>query len=89
MNLIDFKKSYDFGHEWSIRILTIKRWTLLQLALSWSDYAMWPFIQIKSGTGYGLSILFWAYKFGLDLDIISRTWERSWMDDSETVTEET
>ena len=74
MKLINFKHREDFGHDWYLQVLTIKNWSLLQVSVSWNDYPGWPYIQIKSGTGSTLSILFWAYKFGLDVDILSRTW---------------
>jgi hypothetical protein len=96
MNLIKFNKRKflikynhreDFGHEWYVQILNIKRWSLFQLSVSWNDYPSWPYLQIKSGSGDVLSILFWAYKFGFDIDFISRTW--SWdhleeLDEDET-----
>ena len=75
MKLINFKHREDFGHDWYLQVLTIKNWSLLQVSVSWNDYPGWPYIQIKSGTGSTLSILFWAYKFGLDVDILSRTWK--------------
>ena len=74
MKLINFKHREDFGHDWYVQVLTIKNWSVLQVSVSWNDYPGWPYIQIKSGTGSTLSILFWAYKFGLDVDILSRTW---------------
>ena len=74
MKLINFKHREDFGHDWYVQVLTIKNSSLLQVSVSWNDYPGWPYIQIKSGTGSTLSILFWAYKFGLDVDILSRTW---------------
>ena len=74
MKLINLKHREDFGHDWYVQVLTIKNWSLLQVSVSWNDYPGWPYIQIKSGTGSTLSILFWAYKFGLDVDILSRTW---------------
>ena len=74
MNLIKFKHRYDFGHEWYIQILNIKRWSLLQASVSWNDYPSWPYIQITFGSNGLLGILFWAYKFGFDIDFISRTW---------------
>ena len=75
MKLINFKHREDFGHDWYVQVLTIKNWSVLQVSVSWNDYPGWPYIQIKSGTGSTLSILFWAYKFGLDVDILSRTWK--------------
>ena len=82
MTLFQFKHREDFGHDWYVQILNIKNWSLLQLSVSWNDYPGWPYIQIKSGTGSTLSLLFWAYKFGLDVDILSRTWK--WYYEQET-----
>ena len=74
MNLINFKHREDFGHEWYVQVLNIKGWSLLQASVSWTEFPGWPYIQIKSGSGSTLSILFWAYKFGFDIGIIERTW---------------
>lgn len=74
MNLINFKHREDFGHEWYVQVLNAKGWSLLQASVSWNDYPSWPYIQIKSGSGSTLSILFWAYKFGFDIGILERTW---------------
>ena len=82
MKLINFKHREDFGHDWYVQVLTIKNWSLLQVSVSWNDYPGWPYIQIKSGSGSTFSLLFWAYKFGLDVDILSRTWK--WYYEKET-----
>ena len=74
MKLINFRHREDFGHEWYVQILNVKNWSLLQASVSWNDYPGWPFIQIKSGTGTTLSIMFWVYKFSFDVGIIERTW---------------
>ena len=74
MNIIKFKHRIDFGHEWYVQVLNIKSWSLLQASVSWNDYPSWPYIQIKSGSGSTLSILFWAYKSGFDIGILERTW---------------
>ena len=74
MNIIKFKHRIDFGHEWYVQVLNIKSWSLLQASVSWNDYPSWPYIQIKSGSGSTLSILFWAYKIGFDIVILERTW---------------
>jgi hypothetical protein len=84
MNLIQFKHRYDFGHEYYVQILNtgkhfpkfLKDKSLFQFSVSWNDYTSWPYIQITSGSGTALGILFWAYKFGFDIDVLSRTW--SW-----------
>jgi hypothetical protein len=89
MNLIQLKHRYDFGHEYYVQILNIKRRSLLQVSVSWNDSASWPYIQITSGSGTLLGILFWAYKFGFDVDIISRTWNWDYLKDVKDLEEVT
>lgn len=74
MKLISFKKRKEYGTELYVQILHNRHWSLLQASVSWNEYAGWPYIQIKSGTGTLLSIMFWAYKFGFDIGVIERTW---------------
>ena len=74
MNLINFKHREDFGHELYVQVLNVKDWSLLQASVSWNDYPSWPYVQIKSGSGSTLSIMFWVYKLGFDIDLLSRTW---------------
>jgi len=74
MNILKFVYKEDFGHEWYAQLLNVKNWSLLQVSVSWNDHPSWPYIQIKSGSGSTLSILFWAYKFGFDIGILERTW---------------
>jgi len=78
--LIKYNHREDFGHEWYVQILNIKRWSLFQLSVSWNDYPSWPYFQIKSGSGDVLSILFWAYKFGFDVDFMGRTWNWDYLE---------
>jgi hypothetical protein len=81
MNLIKFKHRYDFGHDWYVQIVNIKRLSLLQISISWSDYSSWPYLQVKSGTGDVLDILFWVHKFGIDITLIGRTWRWDHIDE--------
>ncbi len=74
MNIISVKHRYDFGHDWYVQVLHTKRWALFQVSVSWNDYPSYPYIQITSGSNGLLGILFWAYKFGFDIDLLSRTW---------------
>jgi len=74
MKLISFKHQEDFGHDWYVQILHTKQWALFQASVSWNDYAAWPYLQIKSGNGSLLNIMFWAYRFGFDAGVIERTW---------------
>ena len=75
MKLIKLNHRYDFGHDWYVQLLFTKRWALFQGSVSWNDFPGWPYIQIKSGTGSVLSIMFWAYKLGFDIGILERTWD--------------
>jgi len=75
MKLINFKYRYDFGHDWYVQIFTIKGWSLLQVSVSWNDYPSWPYAHLSVGSNGMLSILFWVFKFGMDIDILSRTWK--------------
>jgi hypothetical protein len=95
MNLIKFKHRYDFGHEVYVQILNsgqhapkwLKNRSALQISVSWNEQASWPYLQITSGSNSLLGILFWAYKFGFDIDVLSRTWNWDYMkevDEKET-----
>ena len=74
MSLIKFTHKRDYGHDWYVQLLNVRGWSLLQASVSWNDYPSWPYIQIKSGSGSTISLIFWAYKFGFDFGIIERTW---------------
>lgn len=81
MKLFRYNHRYDFGHDWYIQVLNVKDWSLFQFSISWNDCPTWPYIQVKSGYGSTLSFSFWVYKFGIDIDILSRTWRWDYMDD--------
>jgi hypothetical protein len=83
MSLIQLRHRYDFGHEVYIQIVNVKRWSLLQVSVSWNDHPSLPYLQITSGSNGLLGILFWAYKFGFDVDLFSRTWNWNYMKESE------
>jgi hypothetical protein len=81
MKLISFKRREDYGTELYVQVLHNKRWALLQASVSWNDYAGWPYIQIKSGTGTLLSIMFWVYRFGFDIGVCEHTWNFEYLKD--------
>lgn len=83
MNLINLKYREDFGHEWYVQILNIKGWSLLQGSVSWNDFPGMPYLQITFGSNGFFSILFWIYKFGIDIDIFSRTWKWDYLKELE------
>lgn len=91
MSLIKFNYRYDFGHDWYVQIVNtgrhfpkfFKNYSVLQISVSWNDFPGWPYIQIASGSNGILSFLFWGYKFGLSIDILSRTWNFEYLEDLE------
>lgn len=74
MRLFDFRHRLDWGHDFNFGFLKTRRYSLLQISISWSEYAGWPYLQLQFGNGKLFGILFWAYKFGFDLDFIGNTW---------------
>jgi len=74
VKLITLKHHEDYGHNWYVQVLHTKQWALFQCSVSWMDFPSWPYLQIKSGTGSTLSILFWAYRFGIDVGFLEHTW---------------
>lgn len=90
-DLIKFTKRVDFGTEWYVQFISLNGWALFQASVSWNDYASWPYLQIKSGTGSLLNVIFWVYRFGIDFGFVERTWSWGYLEDedsSETVTED-
>ena len=79
MSIINFKRREDYGTDWYVQILNVRNWSVLQVSVSWNEYPSWPYLQIKSGSGTMISILFWTYKFGFDIDIFGRTWNWDYM----------
>jgi len=65
---------YDFGHEIYFQILNFNRWSLIQASFSYNDFPGCPYLQVTSGGNGLLSIIFWVWKIGADVDICSRTW---------------
>jgi len=74
MKLLQLKHRNDFGDDYYLQFLTGKKWTLLQTSVSWNDFPGWPYVQVTMGSNGLFGIMFWVYKLGFDLDILSRTW---------------
>jgi hypothetical protein len=90
MKLFHFYKTEDFGTDYSFQLFTIKpktyKWSLLQVSISWNDYAGFPYLQIISGGNGLLTIFFWVYRFGMDVSVLSRTWERNYRENEDETT---
>jgi hypothetical protein len=94
MSFLRIKRRNDFGPEIYFQIINFgrhwprpfKRRSVLQVSLSWNDAPGFPYIQITSGNTGLLGIMLWIYKFGFDLDFMSRTWNFTYLEklDDET-----
>ena len=83
MSIIKFNKRIDFGTDYYVQVLNIRKWSLLQVSVSWNDYAATPYLQITFGSNGFFSILSCIGKFGFDVDLISRTWKYDYMNNIE------
>ena len=83
MSIIKFRHRYDFGHDYYVQVLNIRKWSLLQVSVSYNDYAATPYLQITFGSNGFFSILSWIGKFGFDVHILSRTWKYDYMNNIE------
>jgi hypothetical protein len=81
VSIIKFNKKEDFGTDYYVQVLNVRKWSLLQVSVSWNDYASLPYLQITFGSNGFFSILSWVYKFGFDVDLISRTWNFDYLKD--------
>ena len=75
MKLINFKRDQDWGQDFYLQILFTKRWAFFQGSVSSCHYPGWPFLQIQSGSGSLLSVIFNVYKLGISLALFDRTWK--------------
>jgi hypothetical protein len=81
--LIQFNVREDFGTDFYVQVLNIRDWSLLQVSFSWNDYAGWPYLQIHMGSNGLFGLLFWVYKLGFDVSLLSRTWRWNRFDEDE------
>jgi hypothetical protein len=90
MKLIKFSTHRDYGVDRYVQVLFTKSWAFFQGNIGWNDFASWPYINLKSGTGSLLSFTFWIYKLNIELGFIERTWNWDYLKDidwDETTTE--
>ena len=71
--LIKFIHREDYGNDWYVQVLNIKKWSLFQASVSWNDYGM-AYLQITMGSNGLLGCMLCLGKFGIDFDILSRTY---------------
>jgi hypothetical protein len=81
--LIQFNVRQDFGTDCYVQVLNVRNWSLLQVSFSYNDYAGWPYLQINMGSNGLFSLMFWVYKLGFDVSLLSRTWRWDRFDEDE------
>ncbi len=72
--LIKFMHKKDYGNDYYVQVLNIKKYSLFQASVSWSDYGMFPYLQITMGSNGLFGFMLCLGKFGIDFDILSRTY---------------
>ena len=81
--LIQFNVRQDFGTDCYVQVLNIRNWSLLQVSVSWNDYAGWPYLQINVGSNGLFGLLFWVHRIGFDVSLASRTWKWDYLNNIE------
>jgi hypothetical protein len=71
--LIRFMHKEDYGNDWYVQVLNIKKWSLFQASVSWNDFGM-LYLQITMGSNGLFGFMLCLGKFGIDFDILSRTY---------------
>lgn len=79
--LIQFNVRQDFGTDWYVQVLNVRKWSLLQVSFSFNDYAGLPYLQINMGSNGLFGLLFWVHRIGFDVSILSRTWKWDYLKD--------
>ena len=77
MKLIQFGTREDYGKEYYMTLLTIKHYSLLQVAFDIGEYGNWiefPYLTISMGYGKLFSFLFSVGKLGFTFDIAGHNW---------------
>ena len=71
--LIKFMYREDYGNNYYVQVLNIKKWSLFQASVSWSDFGM-LYLQVTMGSNGLFGFILCLGKFGIDFDILSRTY---------------
>jgi hypothetical protein len=80
MSILKINKRKDFGTEYYVQLLNIKRTSLLQVSFSLNDYCHRGLISnFVLELVMSCSIVFWAGKLGIDITLLGRTWSWDFM----------
>lgn len=72
--LVAVRHISDWGHEWQLRVGRFRGLALFQVSVGWSDWSGCPYLQIHTGQGSLLNVLFWVGKLNLEFGIVERLW---------------
>jgi hypothetical protein len=81
MRLIKFSTHRDYGVDRYVQVLFNEYWAFFQGNIGWNDFASWPYINLKSGTGSLLSFTLWVHRLNIELGFIERTWNWDFLKD--------
>ena len=70
----DFKTRSDYGKDYYFTFLKGQKYSLIQVSFSICEYASFPYVQVNIGMGKLFGFFVYAWKFGADIDILSRNW---------------
>jgi hypothetical protein len=74
VKLFDYRKNEDWGKDYYFTFLKGRKYSLLQASFSVCEYPSFPHIQISMGGGKLFGIFVYVWKFGADVDFVSRNW---------------
>jgi len=74
MKLFEYKTRDDWGKDYYISFLKGKKYTALQLSFSFCETAGYPYFQVQMGMGKLIGFFAYAWRFGIDVDLMGRTW---------------
>lgn len=74
MKLLNYIRREDYGVEHIFSLFQGKNFSLVQFSVGWDDYRSWPYIQVSSGNNSLFDLLFYAYRFSFNIQLIGRTW---------------
>ncbi len=74
MKLFDYKTRDDYGKDYYFTFLKGQKYSLIQVSFSICEYPGFPYFQITMGMGKLFGFFTYAWKFGFDIDFLSRNW---------------
>ncbi len=68
-------KKGDYGKDYHFNLLEVGNWCLIQSCFTIGMYGRsWPYLNITLGSGRLFSVSFQFWRFGVIIELISRSW---------------